>query len=100
MIKNIILKENPLAPFFWEYKKDIYLKDIDEIKKAQRFIDFWPEIEQLFRKKNIDNADIKYIIKIIHKNMDNVRFENDMIKHTIFFLFLKFKFEMVEYNNV
>jgi hypothetical protein len=73
-----MIPDNLKKKCFWEYDINVPLEKIPGTIKAQRFADFWPYFHEAFKQKELNLADIKYIVQVISefgppKYCENVR---------------------------
>lgn len=52
---------------FWDYRSDIPVEEIPGQTRAQRFVDFWPEIHKAYKMGVISLDEVKSIIEVIHQ---------------------------------
>lgn len=57
---------------FWDYKN---LEKLPDEILAQRFVDYWATIEREFSEGVLDRDDLLFVLKIIAKNINKVKFD-------------------------
>lgn len=68
--------------FFWEYKPGVALEEIPGPIRAQRYVDYWPEVHEAFKRGEIDIGDMQAVVATIHRH-GPVRYCEPVREHVI-----------------